>query len=260
MAELMTYREDATGWIVFSNPPRHNAVTYEMWRAVPEAVAQFERDGAVRVIALRGDGDKAFTTGADISEFEHTRNSVGANAGYHQVVEQANAALTNVSKPTLASIRGACYGGGLFIAAHCDLRICSDDSMFSLPAARLGLGYFYTGITRIAQLTGPAYCAELMYTARHYSAAEALHMRLVNRVVSRAELERVTTEYCTVIGENAPITLAAGKRCLVELYKDLADRDMRAVQAMIDACYLSSDYREGRTAFMQKRKPVFRGR
>jgi enoyl-CoA hydratase len=260
MAELTTRREGATGWIVLSNPPRHNAVSYQMWRALPEKLAELERDDAVRVIALRGAGDAAFSAGADIAEFEHTRGAIEAAASYSQVVEQATAALLNVSKPTIARVRGACYGGGLVIAAHCDLRICSYDAEFSLPAARLGIGYSYSGITRVAQIVGLTYCAELIYTARRFSAAEALQMRFVNRVAQGEELDRVVAEYCDTIAQNAPLTIAAGKRCLIESAKDPAERDMRAVQAMLDACYLSEDYREGRAAFLENRKPEYRGR
>jgi enoyl-CoA hydratase/carnithine racemase len=168
--------------------------------------------------------------------------------------------LSNCPKPTVAFIQGICYGGGMGIAARCDLRVCSDDALFSLPAARLGLGYSYASIMRLAQVVGPSYCAEIMFAARRYSAAEALQMRLVNRVVPGAEFERVVSEYCAMIADNAPLTIVAGKRCLIEGYKDPAQRDMRTVQATIDACYTSDDYREGREAFLQKRKPVFRGR
>lgn len=260
MAELAVRREGATGWIVFSSPSKLNALTYDMWRRMPEAVADLERDPGVRMVALRGDGDKAFTSGADVTEFGHARDSIGATASYNQAVEDANVALTGCAKPTVAFVQGICYGAGMGIAARCDLRVCTDDSLFSLPAARLGLGYSYASIMRLAHVVGPSYCAEIMFTARRYSATESLQMRLVNRVVPGAEFERVVSEYCAMIAENAPLTIAAGKRCLIEGYKDPGQRDMRAVQAVIDACYTSEDYREGREAFMQKRKPVFRGR
>ncbi len=260
MPELIAKREGATGWIIFSSPSKLNALTYDMWRRMPEAIADLERDPGVRVIALRGDGDKAFTSGADVTEVAHARDSIGATASYNQAVEDFNAALSNCAKPTFAFIQGICYGGGLGIAVRCDMRVCTDDSLFSMPAARLGIGYSAGSILRLAHLVGPAYCAELMFMAKRYSAAEALQMRLVNRVVPAAEFERVVAEYCTTIAENAPLTIAAGKRCLIEGYKDLKERDMRAVQALIDSCYTSEDYREGRDAFLQKRKPVFRGR
>ena len=260
MAELIVKREGATGWIIFSSLAKLNALTYDMWRRMPEAIADLVRDPAVRMIALRGAGDRAFTSGADVTEFAHARESIGATASYNQAVEDFNAALSNCPKPTFAFIQGICFGGGLGIAARCDIRVCSDDSLFSLPAARLGIGYSAGSIMRLAHLVGPAYCAEIMFTARRYSADEAFQLRLVNRVVPRLEFERVVAEYCAMIAENAPLTIAAGKRCLIEGYKDPPQRDMRAVQALIDACYMSEDYKEGRDAFLQKRKPVFRGR
>jgi len=260
MAELIVKREGATGWIIFSSLSKLNAITYDMYRRVPEAMAEHGRDPSVRMIALRGVGDKAFTSGADVTEFAHARDSIGATASYNQAVEDCNVALTSCAKPTVAFVRGVCYGGGLGIAARCDVRLCSDDSVFALPAARLGLGYSYSSIMRLAHVVGPAYCAEIMFTGRRYSAEEAYQMRLVNRVVPQADFERVVAEYCATIAENAPLTIAAGKRCLIEGYKDPAQRDMRTVQATIDACYTSEDYREGRDAFIEKRKPVFRGR
>ena len=260
MADLIIRREGATGFIVFSNPSKRNALTYDMWKRVPEAVAQLERDGDVRIIVVRGDGDTAFAAGADISEFDRMRDSVGATASYNEAVDDANASLFICSKPTLASIRGPCIGGGLEIAAHCDVRFCTDDAIFSLPAARLGMGYAYASIVRIEQLIGPAYCAEMVFCGLRYSAQEALHMRLVNRVVPVAELGRVVAEYCLAVAENAPLTVAAMKRALVESYKDRTERDMRTVRTMIDNCFSSDDYREGRRAYQEKRKPVFRGR
>ncbi len=140
------------------------------------------------------------------------------------------------------------------------MRFCADDAIFSLPAARLGMGYAYASIVRIERIIGPAYCAEMVFCGRRYSAREALHMRLVNRVVPVAELDRVVAEYCTTVTDNAPLTVAAMKRALVESYKDRTERDMRTVRTMIDNCFSSDDYREGRRAYQEKRKPVFRGR
>ncbi len=260
MADVIVRREGATGLLVISNPSKRNALTYDMWKRVPEAVAQLERDGAVRIIVVRGDGDISFAAGADISEFDRTRDSTGATASYNEAVDDANASLLICSKPTLASIRGSCIGGGLEIAAHCDVRFCTDDAIFSMPAARLGMGYSYPSATRIADIVGRAYCAEMVFGGLRYTAQEAYHMRLVNRVVPVAELDRAVAEYCTAVAGNAPLTVAAMKRALVESFKDPALRDVRTVRSMIDNCFSSDDYREGRRAYSDKRKPVFRGR
>lgn len=260
MAELITRRDGAVGFIEFSNALHHNALTYEMWRRMPEAVAQIERDGATRVIVVRGEGDGAFAAGADISEFDSTRDSVGATASYNQAVDDANAALLNCAKPTVASIRGPCIGGGLEIAAHCDVRFCAEDAVFALPAARLGMCYSYASSMRIVGLIGPAATAEMAFSGRRYSAREAQAMRLVNQVVAAGDLARAVAEYCTWVSESAPLTVAAMKRALIEGLRDPGVRDLRTVRAMIDACFGSDDYREGRAAYNEKRKPAFKGR
>jgi enoyl-CoA hydratase/carnithine racemase len=260
MADLIRRREGAVGWIIISNVSKLNALTYDIWRKMPDAVSELERDSAVRVIALRGDGNSAFSSGADVAEFETTRGSAGAVSSYNWVVDQATDALGHCAKPTLARIHGPCIGGGLALALHCDIRICSDDAVFSLPGAKLGLGISYANTTRLARIVGTGFCAEIQFTGRRYNAQEALHMRLVNKIVALADLDRVVGEYCADIAGSAPLSLAVMKRSLVEWQKDPDKRDLRAVAAMADACYASDDYREGRAAFMQKRKPEFRGR
>jgi len=259
MAELITRREGRVGWIVFSNLTKRNAFTYEIWRSLPDAVNALALDTGVRVIALRGDGAD-FSAGADVAEFEHARDSIGAISSYNQVVDDANLALLSASKPTLALIRGRCYGGALALTLHCDMRICSDNAEFSLQAVRLGLGTSYASTMRIAHVVGPAHAAEILFSGRAFSAAEAFHMHLVNRVAPEAELDRVFAEWCATFADGAPLTIAAMKRALVEVYKDADKRDLRSVAALIEACYASDDYREGRAAFKQKRKPEFKGR
>lgn len=259
MAELITRREGRVGWIVLSNLTKRNALTYEIWRGLPDAVNALALDTGVRVIAVRGDGTD-FSAGADVAEFEHARDSIGAISGYNQVVDDANTALLNASKPTLAMIRGVCFGGGLALAMHCDMRICADNAEFSLYASRLGYGTSYASTMRFAQVVGPAHSAEILFSGRVFSAAEAFHMHLVNRTASEVDLVRVFGEWCDMFADGAPLTIAAMKRSLVEGYKDPDRRDLRSVAAMIEACYASDDYREGRAAFRQKRKPEFKGR
>ncbi len=259
MAELKTRREGSTGWIIFSNLDKYNAVTYDMWRALPEAIADFEADPDMRAIALTGDGEKAFVSGADISEFEAKRGSADAAAEYNRASQAAGAALVAARLPTIARIRGICFGGGLGLALSCDMRVASEDSRFCVPAARLGLGYPYAGIKRLVDLVGPAYAAEIFATARRYSAAEAAHMHLVNRAVPVAELDAACGELLGAIGENAPLTIEAALAAIDEATKADHERDLASVQAKFDRCFASEDYKEGRKAFMEKRKPVFRG-
>ena len=258
--KLVATKEGAIGWIVFNNPERHNAVSLEMWQSLPLVLDAFSADPEVRVIVLRGAGEKAFVSGADISQFKEKRSSAEAVKIYNATSDAASEALRNCPKPTIAMIRGYCIGGGTATAVNCDIRIAAEDARFGVPAAKLGLGYRFSGINRLATLVGPQFAAEIFFTARQFSAQEALQMNLVNRVVPVAELEKFTREYVQSIANNAPLTIAAVKRALIEYHKDPAERDLALCQKMVEACFASEDYKEGQTAFMEKRKPVFKGR
>ena len=258
--KLLAHKEGAIGWITFNNPARHNAVSMSMWESVPQALAAFEKDPDVRVVIVKGAGEKAFISGADISEFKEKRSSKEAAEAYNAAGDAAHAALQEFSKPTIAMIRGYCIGGGCAVAIDCDIRIAADDSVYSIPAGRLGLGYRYEGIRRLIDVVGPSFASEIFFTARKFNAQEALAMGLINRMVAVGELESYARSYAEMIADNAPLTLAAVKRCVLERFKDSGVRDLKRCQAMVDACFASADYEEGRTAFMEKRRPVFRGR
>jgi enoyl-CoA hydratase/carnithine racemase len=260
VAELITRREGAVGWIVFSNPARHNALTFDMWQALPKALTAFGEDPSVRVIVLAGDGEKAFVSGADVSQFEQQRASEQARAEYNQAVEVAYVAPTLCPKPVIAKIRGICMGGGLGLSAACDVRFASDDAVFRMPAARLGLGYSFTGMRRFVQVLGTANTADIFFSARKFDARDALAMGFVSRVFPASDLDREVAEYCALIAENAPLSLIAAKAAIRQVIADPATRDLAGLQKLIDACYASEDYREGRTAFMEKRKAQFKGR
>jgi enoyl-CoA hydratase/carnithine racemase len=257
---MIARKAGAVGFMIFNNPARHNAVSVNMWRAVTEIMGGFDGDEAIRAIVLAGAGNKAFISGADISEFEQKRASREAVLEYNAVAERANRAIAESRKPTLAMIRGFCIGGGLAVALCCDLRIASTNSRFGVPAAKLGLGYGFAGFERLADLVGPAYAKEIFFTARQFDAAEALEMGLVNRLCPEGELESYVEEYAATIAANAPLTVAAVKLCAKEYAKDPGERDLAACQAAVDKCFASADYIEGRTAFMEKRKPAFLGR
>jgi enoyl-CoA hydratase/carnithine racemase len=258
--KLVARKEGAIGWIIFNNPARHNAVSLEMWQSLPIVLDAYVKDPEVRVIILKGAGEKAFISGADISQFKEKRSSEEATKFYNETGDAAAEALRNCPKPTIAMIRGYCIGGGAGTAVNCDIRIASDDARFGVPAAKLGLGYRFSGISRLATLVGPAYAAEIFFSARQFTAQEALQMGIVNRVVPVAELESTVLELAETLAANAPLTIAAVKRVLIEYHKDPADRDLARCQKMIDDCFASEDYKEGQTAFMEKRKPVFKGR
>jgi enoyl-CoA hydratase len=257
--KMIAKKDGAIGWMVFNNPARHNAVSVEMWQAVPEILEEFGRDDEIRVVVLAGAGGKAFVSGADISEFGEKRGSREATLAYNALVEEASDRLLACRKPTIAMIQGYCIGGGLAISLCCDLRIASENSRFGVPAAKLGLGYAYPGIKRLADVVGPSFAKEIFFTARQFDAAEALQMGLVNRVRPVEELEAYVTNYAATIGGNAPLTIGAVKLCVGEYAKDPGKRDLKACQEAVERCFGSADYIEGRTAFMEKRKPVFRG-
>lgn len=257
---MIAEKDGAIGWITFNNPERRNAVSMAMWEALGDIVANYAADDAIRVIVLKGAGDKAFVSGADISEFEEKRSSPETTKAYHEVSAKASAALRQVGKPTIAMIRGFCVGGGVSVALGCDLRIASDDSRFSVPAAKLGLGYEYDGVKRLVDVVGPAFAKEIFYTARLFSAEEARVMGLVNRILPGPELAPWVSETAASIAANAPLTVGSIKTLVDQAVKDESARDMALCDQVVDRCFASEDYAEGRTAFMQKRKPLFKGR
>jgi enoyl-CoA hydratase len=257
---VRTAKDGALGFLIFDYPARRNAISADMWRQIPGAVEAFAKDDDVRVVILRGEGETAFVAGADISEFEDQRSGGPAAAEYDRAGGEAYRALTTLEKPTIAMIHGFCIGGGVAIALCADLRFASDDARFAVPAARLGLGYSAGLLEPLLRLVGTARALEILYTARRYRADEALEMGLVNAVAPKATLESMVRETADRIAANAPLTLRGVKIAARELGKDAARRDLDRVEAATRACYESEDYREGVRAFLEKRKPLFKGR
>jgi enoyl-CoA hydratase/carnithine racemase len=258
--KLVARKEGGIGWIIFNNPARHNAVSLEMWQSLTQVLNAYAADPEIRVIILKGEGEKAFVAGADISQFKEKRSSPEAVQHYNETADEATRALRAATKPTIAMIRGYCIGGGTGIAVSCDIRVAAEDARFGVPAAKLGLGYRFDGIKRLADVVGSSFAAEIFYTGRQFNGQEALQMGLVNRLVPVAEIESYTLELANTIVNNAPLTIASVKRALLEYSKDPDKRDLDRCQKMVDDCYVSEDYKEGQTAFMEKRKPVFKGR
>ena len=251
-------REEFIGYVVLDNPARRNAISAAMWRALPEIIASLNDDPAIRCIVLRGAGETAFAAGADISEFEQQRSSDAAVQAYEAATHAAHAAIESSRKPIIAQIQGYCLGGGLALALCCDLRYCSSDSQFAIPAARLGIGYGLHGHRRLVASVGHANAREIMFSARRYDAASAQALGLVNRVLPVAELADYVRALAGDLAANAPLTQAASKAVINALIENT--HNLSACEALIARCMHSADYREGRTAFMEKRKPRFEGR
>jgi enoyl-CoA hydratase len=247
------------GWMVFNNPAKLNAMAPDMWAAIPAIIDHYEKDPAVRVVVLKGAGEKAFISGADINRFEERLGSAQVGKSDGDNMREALDRLEHCTKPTIAMIRGYCIGGGVGLALCCDLRICSDNSKFGVPAAKLGLGYGFKGIKKLVDVVGPSFAKEIFFTARQFTAAEALAMGLVNRVLPEADLEKYVQDYAATIGGNAPLTVNSVKYIVGEVVKDASERNLKRCADLVAECFASNDYKEGRTAFMEKRKPAFTG-
>jgi enoyl-CoA hydratase/carnithine racemase len=257
--KMLAHVEGGIGWMTYNNPARLNAMSHEMQLAVPRILGAFAGDPSVHVIVVCGAGEKAFVSGADISEFSEKRTTVSARADYDDALAAAWASWRLVDKPIIAMIRGYCIGGGLLTAMKTDIRIAAEDSQFAIPAAKLGLGYAYGGVEELLALVGPAWAAEILFSARRLSTDEALRIGLVNRVVPVGELEAQVRELATTIAANAPLTVRACKAAIREATREPATRDLEAVERMVEACFRSQDYLEGQAAFAEKRPPRFRG-
>ena len=252
--------KDGVAQLLYDNEARRNAISIAMSQQAAELLEKYAVDPEVRLLVIAGAGDKSFISGADISEFEKTRKDPETAAAYSQLSTRMYTLVHDFPKPTIAKIRGFCFGGGMGLAAACDLRFASDDSLFSIPAARLGISYRLDFLSWLNGIVGAARTREMLITARRYKAREALAMGLVHQVAPVAEFEKAFEDYLAPMKENAPLSMAASKQMISALANPLAPIDREKLKALSTACLASEDYKEGRTAFMEKRRPVFRGR
>jgi enoyl-CoA hydratase/carnithine racemase len=251
---------DGVGIITFNNPDKRNAMSLDMWEGLGLALSELREHPDVRVLILVGAGDKAFVSGADISQFEKARHNAAASEEYSRRSAAQRALLADYPKPTIACIRGFCLGGGMQVAMLADIRIAAEGSEFGIPAARLGIAYGYDGLKHLVSLVGPSWARLLMYTGMRIDSAEAVRIGLVDRVIPNAELWNATLDIARTIAGNAPLSIQAARITIAQILKDPGDRDMNAIKEIAAACMNSEDFREGRRAFMEKRKPQFRGR
>ena len=251
---------DGVGVITFNNPAKRNAMSLDMWEGLGHALVELRDDPEVRVVILIGAGDKAFVSGADISQFEKSRHNAEASEAYSKKSAAQRALLADYPKPIIACIRGFCLGGGMQVAMAADIRIASEHSQFGIPAAKLGIAYGYDGLKHLVSLVGPSWARLIMYTGMKVDSAEALRIGLVDRVVPDTELWDATMEIARSISNNAPLAIQAAKITIAQVLKDPDKRDMDAIKQVGIACMDSEDFREGRRAFMDKRKPEFKGR
>lgn len=251
--------KDHIGWLIFNQPEKRNAISLEMWKAIPLIIEEFSKNQDVRIIVMKGEGGKAFVSGADISEFDEVRSTPKQVEYYEQASSLAKDSLSNLEKPLIAMIDGYCIGGGMGIALTADIRIASSESQFGVPAAKLGLGYGYDGIKELMNLVGPSYAKEIFFTGNRLSSADAEKMGLINRVIEKDKLYEYVENFSSIIANNAPLTVMASKAAINEGLKNFNEQNLDHIAELVDMCFKSEDYIEGRRAFMEKRKPNFRG-
>lgn len=258
--KMLAAKDDGVGLITFNQPEKRNAMSMEMWTGFGEILDEFSEDSSVSVVIITGAGHKAFVSGADISQFEKNRNSADAQKEYDRLTGIGREKYHAFRKPVIARIRGFCMGGGLAIAMAADMRIAAADSQFGIPAARLSIAYAPDSVRRLIDLVGPAHARMILYTAKRIDAQEAERIGLINKMTSEEALNDVVLDIARTIADNAPLSVAASKLTISEMLKDESVRDMGAIQKAMETCFNSADYKEGRTAFMEKRAPKFVGR
>lgn len=256
--KMIAEKDGGIGWLIFNNPERRNAMSLEMWQATATILDDYARDPAIRVVVMRGSGDKAFVSGADISQFESRRANAEAAAQYASISKAGAKAMETLEKPLIAMIRGFCIGGGLAIAMRADIRIASEDSQFGIPAAKLGIAYAADSVRALVSLVGPAQAKTILFTGRFIDAPKALNLGLINEMVAVDALEATVRDLAATISVNAPLSIKASKQTIDGLVSGTLDAALSA--RLTDECFNSADYAEGRRAFMEKRKPVFAGR
>jgi enoyl-CoA hydratase len=258
MTPVLVARDGAIATVKLNNPDRLNALTKAMWSALGATMRELSADDALRCVVIRGAGEKAFAAGADISEFATERAHSKQARSYGELIHETMQAVAHCKHPTVAMIRGACVGGGLEIAAMCDMRICGESSRFGIPINRLGLTMAYGELQGLLALVGRAVTLEILLEGRVFDAREALHKRLVNRVVPDGEVEQEAYALAQRVADGAPLVARWHKQFIERLSVRASLTDTEWQEGF--ACFDTEDYRIGVEAFLNKAKPRFTGR
>lgn len=255
--DLLVERSGEVATLVLNRPDAHNAIKLEMYDALPGLLADLEADPGVKVVVVRGAGQKAFASGADIKEFREVRSNAEGARYYNSKVEAAERALEGLSKPTIAMVHGYCIGGGCGLALACDLRFADEKARFAITPAKLGLVYSLESTKRLVDLVGPAQAKWVLMSGQQLHAQRALQLRLADEVVPTEDLERTTYEFAELVTTRAQFAVRAvktivGRIKLGQAQDDEFTRDLRS------SSFDTEDYAEGVSAFLEKRTPVFR--
>lgn len=257
LANIHSYVEDKVGYVILDNPSRLNAISLSMWEKIGILLKEYEKNNNIRCVVLKGKGKKAFSAGADISEFNNNRSQSDTVLKYDNVSKNSLKILQRFSKPTIALIDGYCIGGGLATALSCDIRLASKKSTFAIPAAKLGLAYDYLGIKKLRDIVGPSRAKYIFFTARQFTSDEAMQMGIIEQIFNDSDFEEHTLKVLNAISDNAPLTIASAKLAI-----DVDPQDSKMIERCREfeqVCFSSKDYEEGRLAFSEKRKPIFKG-
>jgi enoyl-CoA hydratase len=258
---LQILREPPLAYLVINRPQSRNALNAEVWRTLAVEANRLAQDEVVQVLIIRGAGDKAFISGADVAEFPAIRANAELTAEYDRLANSALQALMDAPQPVIAMINGVCFGGGVLLALTCDLRFASAEAKFAIPAGKLGLAYpFQIGVKRLVKIVGPAHAADILFSGRAFTAQEAQAMGMVNQVLPHSELESFTRDYALKMAESAPLSLKAHKIAIQQAMFEDSGNDAERAEEAIRNCLNSADYKEGIAAFLEKRRADFTGR
>lgn len=256
--KILAESHDGVGTLIFNAPEKRNALSIEMWKGIGDALSTFDADPDIRFVVMRGAGGRAFISGADISQFEERRSSESTAAEYNVITDRAWSALSNIGKPLIAAIEGYCLGGGLAVAMKADIRIATRSSTFGIPAARLGIAYPTESVRDLVNLVGPSEAKRILFLGTQFDTATAFRLGLINDIVDDGALDVAIAALAAVLTDNAPLSMRASKETVDQFARDRYDE--KRLHALATICITSTDFAEGRRAFMEKRKPRFSGR